>query len=178
MRAFLNLFLSLGVPISALFIVMATWYFMTNYDFSISLKLGTLSGFLGAIVFSLFMTTTLLFARKVRKARYVKNNLKKKIFHEPNNGALDKTFILLMDKVIAFEVLIYSVIDQRLGDIKSGSTSKGIITVQTPEQNIDISVSKLTDHTSEVKIKAGVYSPSVKQIINYTKMKELSFQQY
>jgi len=178
MKAFFNLFLSLGVPISALFIVMATGYFMTDYDLSKALKLGTLSGFLSAIVFSLFMAAVLLLMRKARSARTAKINPESTIIHESENGPLDKTFILLMDKVIAFEVLIHSVIDQKLGDIKSGNSNEGTITVQTPEHNIDISVSKLTDHTSEVKIKAGVYSPSVKQIINYTKMKELSFLQY
>ena len=178
MRAFFNLFLSLGVPISALFISLSTGYFMMDYDLSKALKLGTLSGFITAVVFSFFMAAVLLFMRKARLAHAVKNNPESTIIHESENGPLDKTFILLMDKAIAFEVLVHSVIDQKLGNIKQGEKGKKTITVHTPEHTIDISVIPLTDHTSEVKIKSNIYSPSVKKIINYTKMKELSFLQY
>ncbi len=178
MRAYINMFLSLGMPISALFIILATGYFMMDYDLSKALKLGTLSGFISAIIFSLIMTAVLLVMRKATEVRQAKNNPESRITHRSENGTIDKTFILLMDKVVAFEVLIHSVIDQKLGDIKHGDKGEQTITVDTPEHAIDISVIKLTDHTSEVKIKAKTYSPSVKKIINYTKMKELSFLQY
>jgi len=178
MRAFFNLFLSLGVPISALFISIAVGYFMTNYDLSKALKLGTLSGFLAAVVFSFLMAAVLLLMRKARATRISKNHPESTITHEPENGTLDKTFILLMDKVIALEVLVHSVIDQKLGNIKHGDKGERTITVHAPEHAIDISVEQLTDHTSEVRIKANTYSPSVTKIINYTKMKELSFLNY
>lgn len=178
MKAFFNLFLSLGIPISALFIVMATGYFMMDYDLSKALKLGTLSGFLSAIVFSLFIAAVLLLIRKARSAHNAKSNPESTIIHESENGPFDKTFILLMDKVIALEVLVHSVIDQKLGNIKHGDKDERTITVHTPEDTIDISVMQLTDHTSKVKIKADKYSPGVQKIINYTKMKERSFLQY
>jgi MFS superfamily sulfate permease-like transporter len=178
MRAFFNLFLSLGMPVTVLFISLATGYFMMDYDLSKALKLGTLSGFIAAVVFSLLMAAVLLLMRKVRSARTAKRNPERTIIHESENGPLDKTFILLMDKVIAFEVLVHSVIDQKLGNIKHGDKGEKAITVHTPDHTIDISVIKLTDHTSEVKIKANKYSPSVQKIINYTKMKEYSFLQY
>jgi len=178
MRTFFNLFLSMGIPISALFIAVATGYFMMDYDLSKALKLGTLSGFLAAVVFSLLMSAVLLLMRKIRSARTEKSNPESTIIYESENSPLDKTFILLMDKVTALEVLVHSVIDQKLGNIKHGDKNKQMITVQTPEDTIDISVAQLTGHTSEVKIKANKYSPGVKQIINYTKMKELSFLQY
>ena len=178
MRAFFNLFLSLGVPVSALFIAIGIGYFLQDYDLSKALKLGTLSGFISAIVFSLFMAAILLLMRKVRTVRDAKSDQKSTIAHTPVNGTLDKTFILLMDKVIAFEILVHSVIDQKLGNIKHGEKGERAITVHTPEHTIDISVIQLTNHTSEVKIKASTYSPSVQKIINYTKMKELSFLNY
>jgi len=178
MRAFFNLFLSLGMPVTVLFVSAATGYFMMDYDLSKALKLGTLSGFIAAVVFSLFMAAVLLLMRKARSARAAKSNPESSIIHEPGNGPLDKTFILLMEKAIALEVLVHSVIDQKLGNIKHGDKGEQTITVHTPDHAIDISVIQLTDHTSEVKIKANTYSPSVKKIINYTKMKELSFLQY
>ncbi len=179
MRAFFNLFLSLGMPITVLFISLATGYFMMDYDLSKALKLGTLSGFIAAVVFSFFMAAVLIIMRKVRSARTVKSSPKKSTMrHGPENGMLDKSFILLMDKVIAFEVLVHSVIDQKLGNIKHGEKGEKAITVHAPDHTIYISVIPLTDHTSEVKIKANTYSPSVKKIINYTKMKELSFLKY
>jgi len=178
MKAFFNLFLSLGIPVTVLFIAAATGYFTMDYDLSKALKLGTVIGFLGAIVFSLFMAAVLFLIRKVRSARTAKSNPESTIMHESENGPLDKTFILLMDKVIALEVLVHSVIDQKLGKIKHGKKEEQSITVHTSEQAIDISVIQLTDHTSEVKIKANKYSPSAQKIINYTKMKERSFLQY
>ena len=178
MRAFFNLFLSLGVPISALFISIATGYFMMDYDLSKALKLGTLSGFMAAVVVSFVMAAVLLLMRKVRSSRAEKSTLQNTIIHTSENGPFDKTFILLMDKVIALEVLVHSVIDQKLGNIKHGDKGEKTITVHTPEYAIDISVLQLTKHTSEVKIKANKYSPSVQKIIHYTKMKELSFLQY
>jgi len=179
MRAFFNLFLSLGMPVTVLFISLATGYFMMNYDLSKALKLGTLSGFIAAVVFSFFMAAVLILIRKARSTRAAKSSPKKSTMrHEPENGMLDKSFILLMDTVIAFEVLVHSVIDQKLGNIKHGEKGERAITVHTPDHTIDISVIPLTDHTSEVKIKANTYSPSVKKIINYTKMKELSFLKY
>ena len=178
MRAFFNLFLSLGVPISALFISIAIGYFMMDYDLSKALKLGTLSGFIVAVVFSFLMAAVLLLMRKARSARTEKSKPESTITHKHENGMLDKTFILLMDRVIALEVLVHSVIDQKLGNIKHGDKDKRTITVYAPEHTIDISITQLTDHTSEVKIKANTYSPSVKKIINYTKMKESSFLNY
>jgi len=178
MRAFFNLFLSLGVPVSALFITVATGYFMMDYDLSKALKLGTLSGFITAVVFSFLMAAVLLFMRKARAARIAKNDPENTITHKPENGTLDKTFILLMDRVLALEVLVHSVIDQKLGNIKHGDKDNRAITVYAPEHAIDISVIQLTDQTSEVRIKANKYSPSVKKIINYTKMKEFSFLNY
>ncbi len=178
MRAFFNLFLSLGMPVTVLFISIATGYFMMDYDLSKALKLGTLSGFIAAVVFSLLMAALLLLMRKARSARAAKNNPERTIIHESESGPLDKTFILLMDKAIALEVLVHSVIDQKLGNIKHGEKGEQTITVHTPEHAINISIMPLTDHTSEIKIKANKYSPSVKKIINYTKMKESSFLQY
>jgi len=177
-RPFFNLFLSLTLPIAALFIALATAYFTLDYGFGKALKLGTLAGFLSGLGFSAVMATVLLFMRKVQSAHKISNDPNAAISHRSENGSIDKQFILLMDKVMAFDVLIQSIIDQKLGEVGKGSKRKGTITVHTPEQSIDISVAKLTEHTSQVHIKAEAYSEPLKQIINYTKLKEHSFLQY
>jgi len=178
MRAFFNLFLSLVLPVTVLFIVLATGYFTLDYDLGKAFKLGTLTGFITGILFSAVMATVLLFMRKARVAHSIKNDPHSAITHEFENGSIDKQFILLMDKVMAFDILIQSIIDQKLGEVGKGNKRQGTITVHTPEQSIDISVAKLTEHTSQVHIKAEAYSEPLKQIINYTKIKEYSFLQY
>jgi hypothetical protein len=178
MRAFFNLFLSLVLPVTGLFIVLATGYFTLDYDLGNAFKLGTLAGFISGILFSTVMATVLFFMRKARVAHITKNDPHSAITHPSENGSVDKQFILLMDKVMAFDVLIQSIIDQKLGEVGKGDKRKGTITLQTPEQNIDIIVKTLTEHTSQVHIKAGKYSEPLKQIINYTKTKEYSFLQY
>ena len=178
MRAFFNLFLSLVLPVTGLFIVLATGYFTLDYDLGNAFKLGTLAGFISGVIFSAIMSAVLFFMRKARVAHTIKNDPHSAISHPSENGSVDKQFILLMDKVMAFDVLIQSIIDQKLGEVGKGDKRKGTITLQTPEQNIDIMVKRLTEHTSQVHITAGKYSESLKQIINYTKTKEYSFLQY
>ena len=178
MRVFFNIFLSLVLPVTGLFIVLAIGYFTLNYDLEKAFKLGTLAGFISGISFSAVMAAVLLFLRKARVAHSVRSDPNSAISHPDENGSVDKQFILLMDKVMAFDLLIQSIIDQKLGEVEKGNKRKGTITLNTQEQNIDISVKKLTEHTSQVHIKAGTYSEALKQIINYTKTKEYSFLQY
>jgi hypothetical protein len=178
MQAFFNLFLSLILPITALFVAFATGYFTLSYTLGKAFRLGTLSGFIMSIVFSAVMAAILVFMRKARVAHEVRNDPNSGITHHSENGSIDKRFILLMDRLMAFDVLLQSIIDQKLGEVGKGNKRDGTITVYTPEQNIYIAVSKLTEHTARVHIKAEAYSEPLKEIINYTKLKEHSFLQY
>ncbi len=178
MKAFLNLFLSLLLPIVALFIALATAYYTLQYDFSKALRVGTVLGVLLGIIFSVLMAAVLLFMRKARAIQYAKNNPESTIMHEDDNGAINKKFMLLMDKEMSFNVLLQSVIDQMVGEVGKGNERKGTMTIYTPEQSIDIAVDTLTKHTAQVNIRADQYSDAVKAIINYTKLKEHSFLQY
>ena len=178
MRAFINLLLSLVLPISLLFFVVATIFFSMSYDLDKALKLGILAGFILGLGFSIIMSSILLTIRKVRVKHIHMTQPDSHITHEASNEPIDKKLILLMDKELAFEVALYSIIDQDIGEVTKGSKRKGTISIYTPEQMIDISISSLTKHTSQLKVKADSYNMSVQKVINYLKLKEQSFLQY
>ena len=179
MRNFLNLYLSMILPLSALFIIIGIAAFLTQYSLSQALKLGVLSGFLSALVFTIFITAILLMKRKVHYAHQLKTNPEMGIRHETSNGPIDKSFILLLDKAMAFDIAMQSIIEQKIGEVSKGSSKKiGILSLNTDEQTIRMKVSPLTKHTTEFSIKADVYSDSVQAIINYLKLKEQSLLNY
>jgi MFS superfamily sulfate permease-like transporter len=151
---------------------------MLDYSLSEAVKLATGIGVISGLLFAAVMSAVLLLLRRARAVQFAKKNPESTIMHEEENGAIDKKFILLMDKEMSFNVLIQSIIDQALGEVGKGDKKKGTITVYTPEHSIDIAVEKLTKHTSEVNIRSNVYDDYVKAIINYTKTKEHSFLQY
>jgi hypothetical protein len=178
MRHYLNLLLSIVLPISVLFVIAATFYFSLSYDLGKALKLGTIAGVLTGVGFSTIMAAILLILRKVRTKHIEITHPESHIIHEPSNGAIDKKLMLLMDKELAFEVAIHSIIDQNIGKVTKGSKRQGTISIHTPEQIIHIAISSLTRHTSKIELKAAAYNNKVEQIINYIKLKENSFLQY
>ena len=178
MRPYLNLLFSIGLPVSVLFVVAATIYFSLDYDLDKAIKLGMLTGFLTGVGFSMVIAGVLLLLRKVRAPHIEDTQAQSKIVHESTNEAVDTKLILLMDKELAFEVVIHSIIDQDIGDVSEGNKRKGTISISTPEQILSIAVSPLTKHTSQIEIKADAYNTSIEKIIHYIKLKENSFLQY
>jgi len=167
------------LPISALFIIIAVTAFLTQYSLSQALKLGVLSGFLSALVFTILITAVLLIKRKVHYAHRLKNHPEMGIRHQSSNGPIDKSFILLFDKAMAFDIAIQAIIDQKLGEVSKGSSKrKGVLSLYTDEQTIEMKVDPLTKHTTEFTIKADAYSESVQALINYLKLKEQSLLNY
>jgi len=178
MKALINLFLSIILPISTLFIIISIIYFSINYDLDEALKLGILAGFIIGLSFSVIMSGVLLIMRKVRTKHMQMTQPDSHIRHESTNDPIDEKLILLMDKELAFEVAIYSIIDQNIGEVTKGSKHEGTIDIYTPEQMIGLSISPLTKHTSQLEVKADSFNTSVQQIISYLKLKEQSFLQY
>jgi len=178
MRPFINLFLSIGLPLSALFFVAATIYFSINYDFGQAVKLGTLTGFFAGVASSIVITGILLLLRKTRSSNIEESQYQSNINDDVADEAVEEKLMLLMDRELAFEVAIHSIIDQNIGKVSKGSKHNGTISISTPKQMIDISISALTKHTSQLEVKADAYNISVQQIINYLKLKEQSFLQY
>ena len=179
MRAYFNVFLSLIVPVSILFIILAVGYFMIEYDLSKALKLGVLSGFMIAALFTAILAPLFLLRRQAKLKSVTKNHPDQEILQEIDEGPLDEKLLLLMRKETAFDVAIQAIIDQDIGEVsKESRKKKGNITVYTPEQTIKMQVSKLTKNTAEIEIKAETYTESVQSIINYLKRKELSLLTY
>ncbi len=178
MRVYLNLFLSIVLPVSVLFTVASTVYFSIHYDLDKALKLATLTGVLLGTGFSVVMAGILLIMRKARTKHIQITQPESHILHESTNGPIDKKLMILMDRELAFEVAIHSIIDQNIGEVTKGSKRKGTISIHTPEQMINLAITSLTKHTAQIEVKADAYNMSVQQIINYIKLKESSFLQY
>jgi len=167
------------LPVSTIFIILSVGYFTLDYDLSKALKLGVLSGFIIGVFFSILMTTVLLIMRQARAAHIAKSNPEQAIIHDGANGPINKTFFLLMDKGMAFDLAIQAIIDQHIGEVaKDSRKKKGIITVFEPEQRISMHIDPLTKHTAKVSVSAESYSQGVQKIINYIKLKEHAFLQY
>lgn len=177
MRPFINLFLYLALPITALSIILASGYFTMSYSVSNAIKLGTLLGFLIGISFSILMTITLLIMRKIRKNRIEFYREKDKIRKKHELESMDKQFILHMDNTKAYDLVLDSMNDLNIGKVNSVNLNKGEIIVETKKQNINIFVSKLTKETSNIAIHSFRYTEQIKHIINYIKTKEQLFMQ-
>ena len=178
MKPFINLFLAIGFPVSALFVVAATIYFSINYDLSKAIKLGMLAGFLTGVGFSIVITGVLLLMRRIRSTNVEESQYQSNLDDDVRDEAVEEKLMLLMDKELAFEVAIHSIIDQDIGDVSRGDKRKGTMSIRTPEQMIKIAISSLTKHTSQLEVKAETYNKEVEKIINYLKVKENSFLQY
>jgi hypothetical protein len=207
MRAYFQLFFGLLIPLSGLFIVAAVLYFKIEYDFTKAMRLGVLSGFFIAIGVSLFTALLLLIMRRgrqpkkdifsgvrERKERRAKKSTFDKDIKTTDTKTADitqtlnpsktsvttqKSIMLLMDNSIAFEVLLYAIADQKLGQLTESKESEGHVIVKTDKSIIKIIISPLTKHTSQMQISSEVDDlENIQKIITYVKEKEYSFTQY
>ena len=204
MRAYFRLFIGLLIPLSALFIVSAVLYFKIEYDFTKSMRLGVLSGFFIAIVVSLFTALFLLIMRRGRQPkkdifRGVKEHKERRKQKSKDKKAVDtvltgttevqnvpktsittqENIMLLMDKSIAFEVLLYAIADQQLGQLTESKESEGYVILKADKSIIKMRISPLTKHTSQMQISSEIDDiENIQKIITYMKEKEYSFTQY
>jgi len=207
MRAYFQLFIGLLIPLSGLFIVTAVLYFKIEYSFTKAMRLGVLSGFFIAIAVSLFTALLLLIMRrgrqpqkdifsgvKARKERRTKKStfdkhiktsdtettkITKPLKPAKTSVTTQKNIMLLMDNSIAFEVLLYAIADQKLGQLTESKESEGHIVIKTDKSIIKIIISPLTKHTSQMQISSEVDDlENIQKIITYVKEKEYSFTQY
>jgi mannitol-specific phosphotransferase system IIBC component len=184
MRAFLQLFIGLLITLSILFIIAAVIYFSIEYDFTKSLRLGVLSGFFIAIIVSFFTALFLLIMRagkKPQKSILRKNKKSKqtaKISESQNGKNIEQKIILLMDKELTIEVLLHAISHQHIGILTQSHDKEKIMSLKTADEIIELSINKLTRHTSQLIITSNKDSEDVKKIVTYMKMKELSFLQY
>ncbi len=191
MKSFKNLFLTIVIPISILFTILAIIYFSMSFDMNKAVKLGLIDGVIGGILFSILITAVLLVMRHIRATAYQKRQTKlqehvaeekEKIKHvqalEQTSSSADKKFMLLMDKELTFEVVLRAVMDQNIGEISNANKDEKCIIIHAANENLALSVTSLTQHTSEVLISAMPQSKNVQNIISYIKEKEYSFLDY
>ncbi|MBA1420334.1 MAG: hypothetical protein FAF03_05600 [Epsilonproteobacteria bacterium] len=204
MRAYFQLFIGLLIPLSGLFIVSAVLYFKIEYDFTKAMRLGVLSGFFIAIAVSLFTALFLLIMRRGRQPKKdifsgVKERKERRNTKSKTNKSIDtvltgttkvqsasktsittqENIMLLMDNSIAFEVLLYAIADQQLGQLTESKEAEGHIIIKTDKSIIKMSISPLTKHTSQMQISSEIDdTENIQKIITYMKEKEYSFTQY
>lgn len=186
MRAYMQIFFNILMPISMIMTIGSIAYFNLDYTFTKAMKLGVLSGVLIGLSISLIVAL-FLFVRgrgqkTVQQPMSVHKNIhrsNKDISLETQQNFIEQKLMLLMDKKLAFDVSRYAIIDQKIGDITTSDTKENTnITVRTPEETIYITITSLTKHTAEIILKTVKNSDYVNKIISYIKEKEHSFLQY
>lgn len=185
MRAYMHIFFNLLMPISLIVTLGSVVYFSLNYDFSKALKLGILFGVLIGFILSFIGSLILLVMRGRnplgKEPDTVHENTIVNSQTAPSNSKtpIEQTLMLLMDKKLAFDVALFAIIDQNLGDIKTKeSQEKCTITLRTQDETIQIITTSLTRHTAQIVLKAAQNSGELQKVISYIKEKEHSFLQY
>jgi len=82
-----------------------------------------------------------------------------------------------MDKELALEVLYHAIHHQRIAILTQSQNKEETMSIVI-EDEIELSINKLTRHTSQLIITSNEESRDIKEIITYMKMRELSFLQY
>jgi len=205
MRSYINIFLTLVMPISILFTAASTVYFITSFEFSKALRLGIIAGVLIGISVSLILALILLIIRVVRQYKvrseilsstttrpstqvvldptiYEKKHQSiQENFNKENKlltDSIEEKFMLLMDKELAYEVSLASINKQKIGAIIHQNKEDGSILLRSKEEEMKITISSLTKHTAQVIISSSIDNRNMKNIISILKEKEHSFMQY
>lgn len=194
MRTFLRLFFNLLMPISMIITIVSVAYFSVDYNFTKAMKLGVLSGVLLGLGISFIATLFLLITRRVGKPAQenVKIEVPQEIKHKTKESnqktkevlveiqnSIEHKLMLLMDQKLAFEVALYAITDQKIGEITTQETKENsTIILHTPEETMQITSTPLTRHTAQIILKTDRNSQYDKKIISYIKEKEHSFLQY
>ena len=184
MRAYMRIFLNLLMPVSILITIGSMVYFSMDYDFSKSLKLGILTGVLIGFPLSLIASLVLLVTRRskpaVQESESVVEHTNVNLEAAASNSKkpIEQSLMLLMDKKLAFDVALFSILDQNIGEATTKeSKEKCTITVRTSDETIQIITTALTRHTAQIVLKAAQNSPALQEVITYIKQKEHAFLQ-
>jgi len=206
MRNYINIFLTLVMPMSILFTAVATVYYSTGFAFSKAIRLGTIAGVLIGVSISLLIALILVIIRIIRNYKrksvvlspafspgqapivldptiYEKKTQTLQKMSPPDTqpmhlDEIEEKFMLLMDKELAYEVSLNAINHGKIGDIIHENKDEGSILLRTKDEEIRLTISSLTKHTSEVKISSTIDNSTMKNIISMLKEKEHSFIQY
>lgn len=86
--------------------------------------------------------------------------------------------MLLIDGSLTYEILLFAIQDNSLGEITSRDAREGTLTLRTEKEIIYLSIHILTRHTCELVIESARNSKAIAQIILYMKDKEKKFLKY
>lgn len=193
MRTFIHLFLNLLIPLSILFIIASIGYFTYAYDFSKALKLGILTGVLLGIGTSLIAAPILLISGKVKNnektdlEEYAEPELVSEKVKKETKAPQQKQVMgigkeikcmLIMDRELAFNVILNTPKDQMGCTVSQSDPEKGIISIQTKAGIIQTTITSLTKHTSQVIIHAVNNEKQAQILVTHLKKKEYSFLEY
>ena len=205
MRVYINIFLTLVMPLSIIFTIISIIYFSSSFDFDKAMKLGILAGFLSSVAFSFLLSLIIIIIRTIRRYQftslikskeynkvtipiqknptiYQKKNQTIDYTHlnasEGNTAAIVETFMLLMDVDLAYEVSLASLEKNEIADTINENKKKKSIHLRAGNEEIYIKISSLTRHTSQVLISSNINKDTIKKIITLLKEKEHSFIQY
>lgn len=180
------------MPISMIMTIVSVAYFSVDYNFTKAMKLGVLSGVLLGLGISFISTIVLLIKRRVGKPAQETMQVHKEIDRKPKEtdqktkevpveipNSIEHRLMLLMDKKLGFEVALYAITDQKIGEITTKETKESsMIILHTLEETMQIIITPLTRHTAQVLLKTERNSKYDQKIISYIKEKEHSFLQY
>jgi hypothetical protein len=162
-------------------------YYSMDFPIEKAVKIGTLYGFMVGVVANIIPAFLVMLRlnkeletpqNDIKKA---KQPLKKEHTNVPNNTlsiSAIKEMYLLLDKEMAFDVSLQSVLEQSLGTLLNSNKHRGSFSVRTEHQTIDFEILPLTRHTSKVNIKAQKQNDTFNDILTYIKNKEASVLTY
>lgn len=198
MRSFINIFLTLIMPMSILFTASATVYYSTSFIFSKAIRLGTITGVLGGITLAFVIAFILAIVRTIRvkgekistsidivpnptiyekKSKSVEINSTNTV-KEHKSQISEKRFTLLMNKELVYEVSLNTINQNNFASIINENKDDGSILLHIDKEQISIKINSLTRHTSEVFIYGNQNNSYIQTIISTLKEKEHSFIQF
>ena len=197
MRAFLHVFLGLLMPISLISAILFTLFFTYEYSFTQAMSLGVLYGIFAGAVVTIIISIILQLLRggskniqnKLKTVQKEKDTQEQEELHQielsidqDNSKNLKKDMnhklMLLMNKELIFELILTMIKKQIKRSITTYDINKGSIKIKIHGENISITITPLTKHTSQIVINGIKNSKYIQNIISFLKEKEHSFLQY
>jgi len=192
MRQLLQIFFGLLIPLTGLFVVLSIGYYSLEYDFSKAIKLAMLVGVILGFGISLISSIVIFILRWGRSQevmtykeqqeedkKIIHQHEKIKVMRHEDSGFIEKDFILLMDKRLAYEISLYAIKKEKLG--KEGHKydfDNGIISVKNRHDIIKMTISHLTKHTVKVFMQYKNDSTHATAILESIKTREKLFLDY
>ncbi len=180
MKSYINIFLTLVMPLSLLFTTVSIIYYSMEFTFSTAIKIGILTGVLSSSLFSLVLGAIILLIPKTQlnKPKTFKEHKENFNTDIVSPQVKEKRFILLMDRELAYEVSLQSMQHQNVGEIINHNKDKGLILLKDDLKELKINITTLTKHTSEIIITSTLGHHFIKDIISLIKTKERLFLHY